>query len=129
MQACPLPWSSKASTGDALRNLLSRMIGVGADVVVAEVGASPPGALQRRDGHTGDRAERALHRALRLGLLRGHRGDKSLRQSPDSVTGLATSTSAGIELVEKLSGIRALDVLDRGSLPQLGAVLKDALKL
>ena len=31
---------------------------------------------------------------------------------PDLVTGLATSTPAGIELVEKLSGIKALNVLD-----------------
>jgi hypothetical protein len=54
---------------------------------------------------------------------------RAFGSSPDSVTGLATSISAGIELVEKLSGIRALDVLDRGSLSQLGAVLKDALKL
>jgi hypothetical protein len=38
---------------------------------------------------------------------------------PDLVTGLATSTRAGIELVEKLSGIQALNVLDRDSFPQL----------
>jgi hypothetical protein len=50
---------------------------------------------------------------------------KAFGNRPDLVTGLATSTSAGIELVEKLSGIKALNVLDRGSLPQLRAILKD----
>ena len=42
---------------------------------------------------------------------------------PDLVTGLATSTRAGIELVEKLSGIQALNVLDRDSFPQLRNML------
>ena len=47
---------------------------------------------------------------------------------PDLVTGLATSTSAGIELIEKLSGIEALNVLGRSSLPRLKAILGDALQ-
>ena len=38
---------------------------------------------------------------------------------PDLVTGLATSTRAGTELVEKLCGIEAMNVLDRSSLPRL----------
>ena len=45
------------------------------------------------------------------------------------MTGLATSTSAGIELVEKLSGIKALNVLDKNSLASLRAVLKVTLDL
>jgi len=49
--------------------------------------------------------------------------------SPDLVTGLATRTTAGIELIEKLSGIRALNVLDQSSLPQLRAILKGTLNL
>lgn len=48
---------------------------------------------------------------------------------PDLVTGLAASTRAGIELVEKLSGITALNVLDRGSLPQLRSILDNTLNL
>ncbi len=62
----------------SLRNLLARMASVGGDVVVAEVGASPPGALQRRDGYRGDRRERAMHRALRLRPLRRDRRDVGL---------------------------------------------------
>ena len=48
---------------------------------------------------------------------------------PDLVTGLATSTQAGIELVEKLSGIRALNVLDEDSFPKLRAILGQTLGL
>ena len=49
--------------------------------------------------------------------------------SPDLVTGLATSTTAGVELVEKVSGIKALNVMDRDALPQLKSILEDALDL
>ena len=46
---------------------------------------------------------------------------------PDLVAGVATSTSAGVEVVEKLSGAKALDMLDRASLPELRELLADAL--
>jgi hypothetical protein len=45
------------------------------------------------------------------------------------VTGVATSTQAGIELVEKLCGIKALNVLDRRSRPRLMSVLEEKLDL
>jgi hypothetical protein len=45
------------------------------------------------------------------------------------VTGLATSTRAGTELIEKLSGITALNVLDRDSFPRLRAILQRTLAL
>jgi hypothetical protein len=48
---------------------------------------------------------------------------------PDLVTGLATSTRAGIELIERLSGVRAINVLDRESLPTLKTTLERALGL
>jgi hypothetical protein len=51
------------------------------------------------------------------------------KNNPNLVTGLATSTEAGVELVEKVSGIKALNVMDRDSLPQLKSILEDALDL
>ena len=54
---------------------------------------------------------------------------EAFKGHPDLVTGLATSTEAGIELVEQLSGIKALNVVDRDSLPELRAILEDALGL
>ena len=51
------------------------------------------------------------------------------KNNPDLVTGLATRTEAGVELVQKLSGIKALNVMDRDALPQLKTILEDALDL
>ena len=45
----------------------------------------------------------------------------------DLVTGPVTNTSAGIELVEKLTGVPALNLLDRASLPSLRDLLNNAL--
>jgi hypothetical protein len=111
----------------ALRNLLSRMAAVEADVLVAEVGASP---LEPYNGAT---AIEEIEANVRYTVLSasdpyavtgvtaafGHR--------PDLVTGLATSTRAGIELVERLAGVRAINVLDRDSLPTLKTTLEQAL--
>jgi hypothetical protein len=113
----------------ALRNLLSRVAAVGADVLVAEVGASP------LEPYNGAAAIEEIEANVRCTVLAasdpyavagvtsafGHR--------PDLVTGLATSTRAGIELVERLSGARAINVLDRDSLPLLKTTLERALGL
>ena len=49
--------------------------------------------------------------------------------SPDLVTGKATRTKAGIALLQKLSGIKALNVTDRDALPELRDIMRDALDL
>jgi hypothetical protein len=46
---------------------------------------------------------------------------------PDLVGGLATSTVAGEELVEKLCPAKALNLLDPRSIPQLRHMLRRAL--
>ena len=113
----------------ALRNLLARMAAVDADVLVAEAGGSP---LEPYNGAT---AIEELGPNVRCTVLSASDAygviglTAALGSRPDLVTGLATSTEAGIELVEKLSGIKALNVLDRGSLPKLRAILKDRLAL
>lgn len=113
----------------SLRNLLARMASVGGDVVVAEVGASP---LEPYDGATAIEEIGANVRCTVLSASDPYAvtGVMSAFQNrPDLVTGLATSTDAGIELIEKLSGIPALNVLDRGSLPKLRNVLRTSLGL
>jgi hypothetical protein len=52
----------------------------------------------------------------------------AFKTQPDLVAGAAANTQAGIQLVEKLSGMQALDLLDKRSLPKLRALLKSALK-
>jgi hypothetical protein len=46
---------------------------------------------------------------------------------PDVVAGVATSTSAGVEVVEKLSGAKALNMLNPESIPELRELLAKAL--
>jgi hypothetical protein len=113
----------------ALRSLLSRMTDVEADVLVAEVGASP------LEPYNGAAAIEEIGPNVRCTVLSASDPyavsgvTSAFGSRPDLVTGLATSTSAGIELVEKLSSIKALNVLDRSSLPSLRAILKDTLDL
>lgn len=96
-----------------MRNLLARMADMeGADVLVAEVGASP------LEPYNGSVAIEELGPNVRCTLLSatdpyavtGMIG--AFGNHPDLVTGLATSTQAGIELVEKLSGTTAVNILD-----------------
>ncbi|MND02390.1 hypothetical protein D3C83_217590 [compost metagenome] len=53
----------------------------------------------------------------------------AFQRQPDLVAGAAANTEAGIQLVEKLSGMKALDLLDKQSLPALRAILKKTLGL
>jgi hypothetical protein len=113
----------------ALRNLLSRMAAVEADVVVAEVGASPLEpyngaiAIEEVGPHVRCTVLSASDPYAVTGVV------TAFGNRPDLVTGLATSTRAGIELVEKLCGIEAMNVLDRSSLPRLSSILDERLDL
>ncbi|MDQ3864229.1 MAG: hypothetical protein M3317_12185, partial [Actinomycetota bacterium] len=112
---------------NVLRQLLRRIAAADADALVAEVGASP---LEPYNGAAAIEEIRPNVRCTVLSAsdpyaVTGVMTAFGIR--PDLVTGLATSTTAGIELIEKLSGIRALNVLDQNSLPQLRAILKDTL--
>ena len=46
---------------------------------------------------------------------------------PDLVAGLATSTVAGVQVVQKLSGTPALNLLDRASWHRLNQILENTL--
>ena len=111
----------------ALHQLLTRMMAVNADVVVAEAGASP---LEPYNGAT---AIAEIENNVRCTVLcasdpYGVVGvTTAFKKLPDLVAGAAANTEAGIQLVEKLSGLKALDLLDKQSLPQLGAILRSAL--
>ncbi|MBV1874396.1 MAG: hypothetical protein KUG80_06430 [Gammaproteobacteria bacterium] len=53
----------------------------------------------------------------------------AFKSQPDLVAGAAANTDAAIRLVEKLSGIPALNLLDKHSIPQLDRMLTAALDL
>ncbi|MBI3757696.1 MAG: hypothetical protein HY267_06945 [Deltaproteobacteria bacterium] len=113
----------------ALRQLLARMMEVNADVVVAEAGASP---LEPYNGAT---AIAEIEKNVRCMVLcasdpYGVIGvSTAFKKQPNLVAGAAANTEAGIQLVEKLSGMKALDLLDKRSLPELRAILRETLDL
>lgn len=112
-----------------LRDLLSRIAAVQADVLVAEVGASP------LEPYNGTAAIGEIGASVRCTVLSASDPyavtgvTAAFGRRPDLVTGLATSTRAGIELTQRLSGVKALNVLDRDSLPALRSILRRTLAL
>ena len=113
---------------ERLQDLLGLIAEAKPDVVVAELGASP------LEPYNGDTALELIQSTVAMTVLCASDPYAVLgvmsayhMMRPDLVAGVATSTSAGVEVVEKLSGARALDILDRASLPKLRELLANAL--
>ena len=51
---------------------------------------------------------------------------KAFNIRPDIVTGISTNTIAGSELVEKLCGVTALNLIDPATMPKLKEILQKA---
>ncbi len=113
----------------ALRELLAMIATREPDVLVAEAGASP------LEPYNGEAALRVL--APRLRMLVVCASDPyavvgvvdAFDRRPDLVSGRAASTDAGIALVEKLTGLDALNVLDGASREPLDRMLAARLGL
>ena len=111
-----------------LQELLGLVMDEKPDVVVAEAGASPV------EPYNSDTVLAEIGDAVRctvlcasdpyavIGVIHG------FDIQPDLVAGLATSTVAGVDVVEKLTGITALNLLDERSGPALREVLSSALR-
>jgi hypothetical protein len=114
----------------AIRPLLHHIDSLKPDFLVVEAGASP---LEPYNGtaaieELGDENIRckilcAFDPYAVIGV------EKAFGLVPDLVTGPATSTSAAIDLVRKLSGVEGINVMDPESLPQLREMLKRTLDL
>jgi hypothetical protein len=110
---------------EALKHLLSLMQRSGADVAVVEIGASP------LEPYNGQYAIEAIRENIRCTILCAsdpyavYGVMKSYGMRPDLVSGIATNTLAGIQLVEKLAGVRAINIIDPAYLPDLREVLFD----
>jgi hypothetical protein len=114
---------------EALARLLTIIMQAGADVVVAEAGASP---LEPYNGATAigvieDNVRCMFLCASDPYAVVGVMG--AFHKRPDVVAGAAANTDAGIALVEKLCGLRAINLMDKRALPELRALLKQALGL
>jgi Domain of unknown function (DUF1611_C) P-loop domain len=109
---------------DALAPLLEHIGNSGADVLVAEAGASP---LEAYNGAT---AIRMLTPHVRCTVLCASDPYAvvgviyAFERPPDLVAGGAANTEAGVELVARLTGLEALNLLNESSLPRLRTLLQ-----
>ena len=112
---------------EKLRTLTSQMAKIDADVLVAEAGASP------LEPYNGSIAIEELEKQVRCTVLCASDPyavvgvSSAFDRKPDIVAGGAANTSAGISLVEKLTGIKALNLLEKESIPELNRILAECL--
>ena len=97
---------------EAIRPLLNHINDLGPDLLVAEAGASP---LEPYNGaalmdELGDNVVCTILCASDPYAVVGV--EKAFGLRPDLVTGPATQTSAAVELVRKLSGLRGINIID-----------------
>jgi hypothetical protein len=123
----PSSYGSPEDYRPRLRRLLGLIAASRPDVVVAEAGASP---LEPYNGDTvlaeiGARVSFILLCASDPYAVAGVMQGFDLR--PDLVAGLATSTHAGVELCERLTGVPALNILNPARHEELAGLLSEAL--
>ena len=112
---------------DCLEQMLARIQRVGADVLVAEVGASP------MEPYNGESVVARLKETMRMSILCASdpyavKGVmEAFRFTPDLVGGPCTNTEASMALVGKLTGLPALNILDPDAPRRLGEMLRERL--
>lgn len=111
----------------ALAHLLARLAHAEADVAVVEIGASPlepyngAAAIEAISPHVAATLLAASDPYAVVGVMH------AFGMKPDVVCGRTTSTLAGIELAERLAGVRALNLATTSATEALGRVLLDCL--
>jgi hypothetical protein len=112
---------------DAIRPLLHHIDSLKPDFLVAEAGASPlepyngAAAIDELNDNVSCTVLCASDPYAVVGV------EKAFGLKPDLVTGPATSTSAAIDLVRKLSGVNALNVMDPDCIKPLQETLRRTL--
>ncbi len=113
----------EAEFREAIRPLLWHIAGRKPDFLVAEAGASP------LEPYNGSAAIEELGDQVRCRILCASDPyavvgvQQAFRFKPDLIAGPATNTSAAIDLVEKLTGVTGINVLDPESIPDFRALL------
>ncbi len=111
----------------ALGHLFALVEEADVDVLVAEAGASP------LEPYNGEAAVEGVRDALRLTVLCASDPyavlgvQAAFEVTPDLVSGRAAATDAGIELAERLTGIRTLSLMGPASRDELDPILSAAL--
>ncbi len=113
----------------ALDQLLSKISSTGADVLVAEAGASP------LEPYNGSVAMEMIDSSVKMLVLSASdpyavQGvQHAFSREPDLVCGPASNTDAAVKLVAKMCGVPALNLMRRRSRPELSKMLKERLSL
>lgn len=113
----------------ALRKLLSMIAATKADVAVLEIGASP------LEPYNGDIVIEAIRKHIKCTILSAsdpyavYGVMKSFNLKPSIVTGPATNTLGGIDLIHRLCDVKALNIMEEQNLPELKKILQNKLQL
>lgn len=111
----------------AIRPLLHHIGNLGPDFLVAEAGASP------LEPYNGAAAIEELGENIKCTVLSASDPyavvgvQDAFGLKPDLVTGPATSTTAAIDLVDKLTGVEGINIMDTASLPALRKMIERTL--
>jgi hypothetical protein len=112
---------------ESLEQLCAKLAASRPDVVIVEAGASP------LEPYNGDVAMELLDHRVRATVLCASDPyavlgvTRAFGRKPDLVAGRATSTEAGINLIDRLTGARALNVIDHSTGPELAEFLASKL--
>ncbi len=120
---------SEKEFNHAMQHMISMIAGTDADVLVAEAGASP---LEPYNGSIAFENLRGNVRCLVLCASDPYAVmgvQKAFNTTPHLVAGPAANTEAGVQLVEKLTGVTALNLVRRSALPDLRKLLGERLDL
>jgi len=111
-----------------IRTVLSLISEADCDVAVVEIGASP------LEPYNGSGAISLIEEGVAMTVLCASDPyavlgvGEAFGREPDLVTGIASNTDAGVELVEKLTGLTCLNVRDKDTLPALDRLLRSRLE-
>lgn len=110
-----------------LEYMLDRITAEAPDVAVIEIGASP------LEPYNGELAFKGIKDQVRCVILSASDPYAvmgimdAFKIKPDIVTGISSNTLGGRELVEKLCGVPALNLLDVESIPRVKSILRQRL--
>lgn len=110
-----------------LDHMLSCMAATKAEVAVVEIGASP------LEPYNGDLAYKGIKDQVKCCVLSAsdpyavYGLMEAFGIKPDLVTGISTNTLGGQEMVERLCGVPAMNLLDHDSIPRLKSILRQKL--
>lgn len=112
---------------DKLEYMLDRISNESPDVAIIEIGASP------LEPYNGEMAFNRIKEHIKCVVLSAtdpyavYGLMKAFDIKPDIVTGISSNTLGGRELVEKLCGVPALNLIDEESMPRLKSILRQRL--